>query len=83
MKRGSCQELRPKAPGAIELILAPGHWNQPVPLVRAYKYPSPSPSQAAVNSLFMAAEWGEGRRIFTFFLKKRLVIFLYNLAINF
>ena len=83
MKRGSCQELGPKAPpGAIELILAPGHWNQPVPLARADKYPSPSPSQAAMNSLFMVAEWGEGRRFFAFF-EKRLVIFLYNLAINF
>ena len=77
MKRGSCQELGPKAPvgvvpwpGAIELILAPGHWIQPVPLARAYKYPISSPSQAAVNSLFMAAEWGEGRRIFTIFFKK-------------
>ena len=83
MKRGSCQELGPKAPpGAIELILAPGHWNQPVPLARAYKYPSSSPSQAAVNSLFMAAEWGEGRRIFAFFWKK-VSYFFYNLAINF
>ena len=29
---------------------------QPVPLVLTYKYPQPSPLEAAVNSLFMAAE---------------------------
>ena len=56
--------------GAYAYCLAPVVEHQPVPLSHAYKYPNPSPLQAAVNSLFMAAEWGEGRRIFVFFSKK-------------
>jgi len=55
--------------GSYAYCLAPVVEHQPVLLSHAYKYPNPSPLQTVVNSLFMAAEWGEGRRIFVF-LKK-------------
>ena len=41
-------------PGADAQYLAPGQWHQPVPLARPIN--TSAPLQAAVNSLFMAAE---------------------------
>ena len=43
----------------------------------------PLPLQAVVNSLFMAAEWGEGGRIFSILFKRLVILFSILLQINF
>ena len=67
-----------------------GSWHHPVPIVQI-KAPGDATTQCqpvlgllqvAVNSLFMAAKWEQGRRIFANFLV-RLVFFLHDLEINF